>query len=226
VIALSVGHHPTSTEPYVTAADAPITPATMNATSTSGQGSSLPQADLATQEGRTNKEKTDGLSAAPADSHVGNHTCQAGTSGSNQACMAIKPRRVGVRAVTDSPAMARIVLGRTPSPPAAMSPQEQTAAMGPPDMPAASSGDAETTPSAAQTDPENRSRSAAPSKKVKNTARRDREKRRRNEWENNLPWIERADNSTGRTLPAAGAFGRAYAREASYGRRGFWEWSW
>ena len=155
VIALSVGHHPTSTEPYVTAADAPITPATMNATSTSGQGSSLPQAALATQEGRTNKEKIDGLSAAPADLHVGNHTCQAGTSGGNEACMAIKPRRVRVRAVTDGPAMARIALGRTPSPPAAMSPQEQTAAMGPPDMPAASSGDSETTPSAAQKDPEN-----------------------------------------------------------------------
>ena len=139
VIALSVGHNATSsTETHVIAADAPIRPATMEATSIPGQGSRVPQADLATQDGRTKKEKIDGLSAAPADLHVGNHTCQADTSGGNEACLAIKPRRVRVRAVTDGPAMARIALGRTSAPTAAMSAQEQTGAMSPQDMPTTS----------------------------------------------------------------------------------------
>jgi hypothetical protein len=226
VIALSAGHNPTSTKAHVTAADAPIRPVTMEATSTPGHGSSLPQADLATHDGSTKKEKIDGVSAAPAPaaSHVGNPTCQASASGGNEDCLAIKPRRVRVRAVTDGPAMARIALGRTTA---------QTPSMSPQDMPTTTEQSAETsetsaasgsssTPRAEQKVSENRSQSATPSKKVKKTALREREKRRRKEWENDSPWIERADNSASRV----GTFGRAYAREASYGRKGFWEWSW
>jgi hypothetical protein len=220
VIALSAGHNPASSpQTHVTAADPPIK---TEAASAPGQDSNRPQADLANEDGGAKKAKIHDLSPAPADSNVGNQTCQAGTSGGNEACVAIKPRRVRVRALTDGPAMARIALGRTTA---------ETTAMSPEDVPITSqsaqtsetSGDpgSSRTPRAGPKDPENRLPSAAPSKKVKKTARRERDKRRRHEWQNDLPWVERADNSASRV----GAFGPAYAREASYGRRGFWDWS-
>jgi hypothetical protein len=223
VIALSADHNATSsTETRVTDVDAPISPVTRDVTSAHNQDASRPQANLATHDGRTKNDKIDDFPAAPADPHVGSPPCQAGASGGNEACLAIKPRRVRVRALTDGPAMARIALGRTTAATTAMSPQDvpitsQSA------QTSETSGDpgSTRTPRAEQKDPENRLPSAAPSKKVKKTARRERDKRRRHEWQNDLPWVERADNSASRV----GAFGPAYAREASYGRRGFWDWS-
>jgi hypothetical protein len=51
-----------------------------------------------------------------------------------------------------------------------------------------------------------------------------REKRQRNEWVNGYP--EPADPSAARAENNRTTMRRTYSREASYNRRGFWDWSW
>jgi hypothetical protein len=136
-----------------------------------------------------------------------------------------KPRKVLVRALNDGPDTGRIIVGRSDVPAAARAPETPSAS--PQSSP--SQKTEEKNPSVAA---DTQQKSAAerlqhvsrePSKKRVKTARR--EKRQRNEWGTNDyfgrvdPWAARAENS-------AGTIGRSYAREASYGRRGYWGWSW
>ncbi len=145
--------------------------------------------------------------------------CQGATPGNEQGCSFFKPRRVRVRALTDAPEMGRIAVGRPAAPSVATAPQNSPAK-----LPVSETIEEKSPSAVARAQPSvNQALSARPvSKKLQKTTRRAREHDR---WidpappDRADPWYARAENN-------AGAARRAYAREASSARKGFWDWSW
>jgi hypothetical protein len=133
-----------------------------------------------------------------------------------------RPRRLRVRAGTDGPEVARLPLGRTAA----------TSGGG---LANSLDGTAEESQGSAQdnataaTPPSSENGmqdQASPPKKPQKTARS--QNRPRNEPGNDYPWREdRADPWVGRvdTNNRGGRPGHVYAREGSYVRQGFWDWS-
>jgi hypothetical protein len=148
--------------------------------------------------------------------------CPDARSGGDEVCSFFKPRRVHVRALNDGPDTARIALGRTVTPPESApetAPALQTS-LSPKTALDKPTSAARAQPKSDEARPQSISRGLL--KKPQKTVRR--EKRQRNEWGNDYP--ERVDPWAARAENSAGTGGRVYAREASYGRRGFWGWSW
>ncbi len=186
----------------------------------SSGGASGRQPDQGIQDGGSTSTAPGGLaSREPAETRA--HVCPDARSGRDEACSFFKPRIVPVRALNDGSDTARIIVGRTAAPAAASAPDMPSGPQSSPSQKPVQenpSGAARAEQKSAEERPQYVSRE--PSKKPLKTARR--EKRQRNEWGKNDypgrvdPWAARAENS-------AGTSGRAYAREASYGRRGFWD---
>jgi hypothetical protein len=156
----------------------------------------------------------------------------AGTSAQTSAqaaAIASKPRVVRIPRIFDSPAIARLPLGRSEAPAAASqpvdnppaSPQAVNAVAGH-DVPAAASEK-----SVPRSGPRERTASAPSPKKVQKTARNG--SHRRNEPGNDDSWRDdRLYDWSARAAvvnDAGSAVGRAYAREGSSSIRGFWDWS-
>ena len=136
-----------------------------------------------------------------------------------------RPRRLRVRAGTDGPEVARLPLGRT----AATSGGELANS---PDgtaeeLQGSTQGNATAaTPPSSENGMQDQAFSGAPPKKPQKTARS--QNRHRNEPGNDYPWREdRADPWVGRvdTNNRGGRVGPVSARDGSFARQGFWDWS-
>ncbi len=157
------------------------------------------------------------------DTKQSNSACPSANSRGD--CSFFKQRSVRVRAINDGPDTARIALGRTAAPPAEGTPATRLALPGSPSSPKdpvqeEAPGAASVQQKSAEEPPQSISQGQL--KKRQKTARR--EKRQRNERGNDYsgpadPWAARAESNYG-------SMSRSYSREASYGRRGFWSWSW
>ena len=143
--------------------------------------------------------------------------------------IAPKARVVRIPSTFDSPAIARLPLGRS-EPPAAASPPADNPLASSQAVNAVAAGDdvwvAASEKSVAQSGARERT-AGAPPKKAQRTARN--ASPRRKESGNDDSWRDdRLYDWSARAAPvndARGAVGRAYAREGSSSVRGFWDWS-
>ena len=144
--------------------------------------------------------------------------------------IAPQPRMVRIRKAVDSPAIARLPLGRSEAPAAAAPPtdtpesmQASNAAPAGSDVPASAPEKAGVRPGAREAV----ANSSPPKKKVQKTVRT--AITRRDDIESDLFWRdERQDDWNARAAAANDArnpVGRANAREAASSFRGFWDWS-
>lgn len=216
VIGLNAGHSPLSAVRLVSSA-VPTGEAARASVSSSAEGSnSQIQNRVSTQIRPIDLAPSE----AGAETKALPGACLDGTA-SGKPCSFFKPHRVRVRALNDGPDTARIAVGRIAVPPAESTLDPAPAAQSSPSPKPlhenpASAARAEQKSS----DDRTPSISREPSKKPQKTARGRQRNQRGNDNPGSAdPWAAQAENSYGTS-------GRAYAREASYGRRGFWDWSW
>jgi hypothetical protein len=171
------------------------------------------------------------LGAAPsADSSAPRPDLPAEPS-AQSAAIAPKARVVRIPRTSDSPAIARLPLGRSEPPAAASLPGDNPLASPQAVNPVAIAGDDATAAASerpvAPSGATERTAGALSPKKAQKTARS--AGHRRNESGNDYFWRdERLDDWSARGAAvndARSAVGRAYAREGSASVRGFWDWS-
>jgi hypothetical protein len=234
VVALSAGHRDADSRTIasmVTANTAIGLPSSnRDATSPGTQSYSGLEGGLKTSHSvKADDEATKGDTAAADDKTIAAKTaaCQDYASGyMSGPCLADRPRRLRVRAGTDGPEVARLPLGRT----AVTSGGELANS---PDGPAeglhslAQDNATAATPPRSENSTQDRAHfSGAPPKKPQKTARN--QNRHRNEPGDHYRWREdRADQRVDRidTNIRDGRFGHISARDGSYARQGFWDWS-
>jgi hypothetical protein len=145
--------------------------------------------------------------------------------------VAPKARVVRIRRPEESPAIARLPLGRTQSLAPVSAPDDSPLASTQISVPAAAPDESTAAASqtlVAQSGAKERLSNAGPQKRAQKTSRP--ANPRRNETGNDNSWRDNSSDywspgGTGANDERRSAGGRAYARESSYPVRGFWDWS-
>jgi hypothetical protein len=218
IIGLRAAYSPTILSSDVADRDRTKASVATAATESNGQVSEAIKTGESTRSDPGNLASNEGVEKKPPKG-----ACPDIGSGGDEACWFFKPRRVRVRALNDAPDTARIALGRTATPPTESAPETTPAfqsSLSPTPEQDTAMAAAGAQPKSDEARPQSLSRGHL--KKPQKTARR--EKRQRNEGINDYP--EPADPWAARAESTRTAMRRTYSREASFSRRGFWDWSW
>ena len=229
VVALIASHRnadPATVASVVTANTAiAVPPSNGEATPAAAQSHNGLQAGPKTSPGLTAMTGVANGDTAPAaeQTNAAKTACEDDASSMTGPCLADRPRRVRVHTATGGPDVARLPLGRTAAPsdavlanpPEGMSEKLQVSAQ---------DNSAAATPPSPEKVQDPVHSSGAPAKKTQTTARS--QNRHRNEpggdsrTDRADPWFGRVDTNNRSARPS-----HVNARDGSYARQGFWDWS-